>query len=75
MIATSLKMTMLFRAMDCEGEVKNSQYITNILIITNEEVEPDNGVQVIMNNTKKCRVSLLVEGFYSRVVHSINLML
>lgn len=68
--------------MDFEGQVKDGQFIADILISAIETVEPHNIVQVIMDNAKNCRaVGLLVEERYHHIfwipcsVQSLNLML
>jgi len=73
---------MFLKAVDCEGQMKDSQFIANILIEAVELVGPENVVQVITDNATVCRAAgLIVEGKYQHifwtpcVVHSLNLML
>lgn len=81
-IAVSPKGAMFLKAMDCEGQVKDGQFIADILIAAIEQVGARNVVQVITDNAKNCRAAgLLVEERYSHIfwtpcaVHSLNLML
>ena len=61
-IAMSSKGAMFLRAIDCEGQVKDSQFICRILIEVIEMVGSKNVVQVVTDNAKNCRgASALVE--------------
>lgn len=44
---------MFFRAVDCEGQVKDGPFIANILFQAIEEVGLRNVVQLITDNAKK----------------------
>ncbi|KAH9326345.1 hypothetical protein KI387_006523 [Taxus chinensis] len=81
-VAVCPKGAMFLKAIDCEGEVKDAQFIANILIEAIESVGPQNVVQVITDNAKICRAAgLIIEDKYEHifwtpcVVHSLNLML
>jgi hypothetical protein len=81
-IAVSPKGSMFLRAVDCEGEVKDAEFISRILIDSIESVGPDNVVQVITDNAKVCRAAgALVEARYDHIywtpctVHSLNLVM
>ena len=64
-IAQSPKGAMFLKVVDCEGQLKDSQFIGDILIEANELVEPENVVQVIIDNATMCRVAdLIIEGKY-----------
>jgi hypothetical protein len=49
-IVTSPKEAMFLKAKDCSGEVKDSNFIAEILIVATEQVSPTNVVRVITNN-------------------------
>ena len=81
-IAQSPKGSMFLKAVDCEGQLKDSQFIADILIEAIELVGPENVVQVITDNATVCRAAgLIIEGKYQHIfwtpcaVHSLNLML
>ena len=81
-IAQSPHGAMFLKAVDCEGQMKDSQFIADILIEAIELVGPENVVQVITDNATVCRAAgLIVEGKYQHIfwtpcaVHSLNLML
>lgn len=81
-IAVCPKGAMFLKAVDCEGQVKDAQFIANILFESIEAVGPENVVQVITNNAKNCKAAgMLVEARYGHIfwtpcaVHSLNLML
>ena len=81
-IAQIPKWAMFLKAVDCEGEQKDAQFIADILIEAIEFVGVENVVQVIMDNAKVCKAAgLIVEGKYQHIfwtpcaVHSLNLML
>lgn len=81
-ILQSPKGEMFLNAVDCEGQMKDSQFNANILIEEIELVGPENVVQVITDNATVHRaISLSIEGKYKHifwtpcVVHSLNLML
>ena len=60
-----LKGQCFLKSVDCEGQVKDGQFIANILIEAIEQVGPRNVVQVITDNTKNCRAAgLLIEERY-----------
>ena len=78
----SPKGAIFFRAIDCEGQVKDSQFISRIVIEAIEMVDSDNVVQVVRDNAKNCRrASALVESRYDHIfwtpctVHSLNLVM
>ena len=78
----SPKGAMFLKAVDCEGQVKDAQFIANILIECINDIGPQNVVQVITDNAKNCRAAgLLVETQFPHIfwtpcaVHSLNLML
>ena len=82
MIAISPKGAMFLKAIDCEGQVKDSEFISRILIEAIEMVGSENMVEVVTNNAKNCRgVGDLVESRYERIfwtpctVHSLNLIM
>jgi hypothetical protein len=81
-IASSPKGAMFLRAEDCSGEVKDSNFIVEILIVAIEQVGPENVVQVITNNASVCKVvGLIVEGRCHHIfltpciAHNLNLIL
>ncbi|XP_057865649.2 uncharacterized protein LOC131073259 isoform X2 [Cryptomeria japonica] len=81
-LAVYTRGAMFLRAVDCEGQLKDSPFIANILFQAIEQVGPQNVVQVITDNAKNCRAAgLLVEERYKHIfwtpcaVHSLNLML
>lgn len=64
-IAVSLKGEMFLKLVDSEGQVKDAEFISKILIESREMVGANNIVQVIMDIVKNCRVaSALVEERY-----------
>ena len=81
-IAMSPKGTMFFRAIDCGGQVKDSNFISKILIEAIEMVSNENVVQVVTDNAKNCRdAGALVESRYDHIIwtpctiHSLNLVM
>ena len=81
-IATSPKGAMFLKAEDCSGEVKDAQFIADILIKSIEQIGPNKVVQVITNNAPVRKVaSLIVESRYDHIfwipciVHNLNLIL
>ena len=73
---------MFLRAVDCEGQVKDVDFIARLLIESIESMGVDNVVQVITDNAKVCRAaSVLVEAQYDHIfwtpctVHSLNLVM
>ena len=81
-IAQSPKGAMFLKAVDCEGEQKDAQFIADILIEAIEFVGAENVVQVITDNAKVCKATgMIVEGKYQHIfwtpcaVNSLNLML
>ena len=82
MIAVSPKGAMFLKAIGCQGEVKDSKFISNILIEAIDMVGSENVVHVVTNNVKNCRGAVaLVEGRYNHIfwtpctVHSLNLIM
>lgn len=70
------------RAVNCEGEVKDKNFIAKLLGEVIHEVGPQNVVQVITGNASVCSaVGAIIEGIYSKifwtpcVVHTPNLAL
>jgi hypothetical protein len=81
-IAVCPKGPMFLRAVDCEGQVKDANFIAGLLIESIESVGVDNVVQVITDNAKVCRAAgALVEARYDHIfwtpctVHSLNLVM
>ena len=81
-IAVCPKGAMFLRAVDCEGQVKDADFIARLLIESIESVGVDNVVQVITDNAKVCRAAgALVEARYDHIfwtpctVHSLNLVM
>jgi hypothetical protein len=59
-IALSPKGAMFLKAEDCSGEVKDSNFIVDILIVAIEQVGPANVVQLITDNAHVCKVAVNV---------------
>ena len=81
-IATSPKGAMFLKAEDCSGEVKDAQFIVDVIIKSIEQVGPNRVVQVIMDNAPICKATgLIIEGRYDHIfqtpniVHNLNLIL
>ena len=81
-IASSPKGAMFLKAEDCSGEVKDSNFIADILIVAIEHVGPTNVVQVIIDNAPVCKAAgLIVESRYNHIfwtpciAHNLNLIL
>jgi hypothetical protein len=81
-IASSPKGAMFLKAEDCSGEVKDSNFIDDILIAAIEQVGPTNMVQVIIDNALVCKaVDLIVKSRYNHIfwtpciVYNLNLIL
>ena len=60
MIAVCPKGAMFLKVVDCEGQVKDAQFIADILIQCIQDVGPENVVQVITDNAKNCRAAVLL---------------
>ena len=61
-IAVYPKGAMFLKAVDCEGQVKDAQFIANILIQCIQDIGPQNVVQVITDNANNCKAtSMLIE--------------
>jgi hypothetical protein len=80
-IATSPKGAMFLKAKDCSSEVKDAQFIVDILIKAIEQVGPTKVVQVITDNALVCKATgLIVESKYDHIfwtpciVHNLNLI-
>lgn len=78
----SPKGTTFLKAVNYEGEVKDAEFISRILIDSLEAMGSDDFVQVITENAKVCRaVGALVEDrcdhiFWTPcIVHSLNLVM
>ena len=76
------KGAIIFWAVDCEGQVKNANFIAKILIESIESVGVDNVVQVITDNAKTCKAAgVVVEARYGNMfwtpctIHSLNLVM
>ena len=76
------KGAMFLKVVDCEGQVKDSEFISRILIDAIESVDPDNVVQVVTDNAKVCRAAgIIIESRYDHIfwtpctVHSLNLVM
>ena len=81
-IATSPKGAMFLKDEDYSGEVKDSQFIANVLIKAIEQIGPNKVVQVIMDNAPVCKAAgLIVESRFDNIfwtpciVHNLNLIL
>ena len=67
-IAISTKGAMFLKAKDYPGEVKDAQFIVDILIKAIEQIGPSKVVQVITDNALVCKASgLIVESRYDHV--------
>ena len=82
LIASSPAGAMFLRAEDCSGEIKDSNFIAEVLISAIEQVGPSNVVQVITDNALVCKAAgLIVESRYNHIfwtpciVHNLNLIL
>eukprot|EP01018_Ginkgo_biloba_P039022 Gb_40496 [translate_table: standard] len=76
------KGSMFLNAVNCNGELKDTTFIVNILIDAIESAGPLNVVQVITDNARVCKVAgLLVEARCDNIfwtpcaIHSLNLIL
>ena len=81
-IATSPKGAMFLKAEDCSGEVKDAQFIADILIKSIEQIGPNKVVQVVTDNAPVCKAAgLIVESRFDHIfwtpciVHNLNLIL
>eukprot|EP00253_Pinus_taeda_P014411 PITA_14411 len=81
-IATSPKGAMFIKAEDYSGEVKDAQFIADVIIKAIEQIGPNKVVQVITENAPVCNaVGLIIEGRYDHIfwtpciVHNLNLIL
>jgi hypothetical protein len=59
-IATSPKGAMFLRAEDCSGEVKDAQFIADILIKSIEQIGPNKVVLVVTDNAPVCKATGLI---------------
>ena len=73
---------MLIKVEDCSGELKDAQFIADILIKSIEQIGPCKVVQVITDNAPVCTATgLIVESKYDHIfwtpciVHNLNLIL
>jgi hypothetical protein len=80
-IATSPKGAMFLKAEDYSREVKDAQFIDDILIKAIEKIGPTKGVQVIMDKVVICKATnLIVESRYDYIfwtpciVHNLNML-
>ena len=81
-IATSPKGAMFLKAEDCSGEVKDAQFIADILIKSIEQIGPNKVVQVVTDNAPVCKAAgLIVESRFDHIfwtpciVYNLNLIL
>eukprot|EP00253_Pinus_taeda_P018744 PITA_18744 len=81
-IATSPKGAMFIKVEDCSGEMKDAQFIANVIIKAIEQIGPNRVVQVITNNAPVCKAAgLVIKGRYDHIfwtpciVHNLNLIL
>ena len=81
-IATSPKGTMFLKAKDSSGDVKDAQFIVDVIIKSIEQVGPNKVVQVITDNAPVCKAAgLIIEGRYDHIfwtpciVHNLYLIL
>ena len=81
-IANSPKGAIFIRAEDCSGEMKDAQFIADILIKFINQIGPSKVVQVIIDNAPVCNAAgLIVESRYDHIlwtpyiVHNLNLIL
>ena len=59
---------MFLKAVDCEGQVKDAEFISCILIDAIESVGLDNVVQVVTDNAKVCRAAgIIIESRYDHI--------
>lgn len=79
LIASSPAGAMFLRAEDCSSEIKDNNFIAEVLISAIEQVGPSNVVQVITDNAHVCKAAgLIVEGRYNHIfwilciVHNLN---
>ena len=70
------------KALDCEGQAKDANFIVQLLIESIESVGVDNVVQAVTENAKVCKFAgALVEARYEHIfwtpctVHSLNLVM
>ncbi|CAM8925350.1 unnamed protein product [Rhodiola kirilowii] len=73
---------MFIKAVNCDGEVKDKEFIANLLREVIDEVGHQNVVQVITDNANNCKgAGEIIEGIYPHiywtpcVVHTLNLAL
>ena len=81
-IATSPKGATFIKVEDRSGEVKDAQFIANVLIKAIEQIGPNKVMQVITDNAPVCKVAgLIVESRFDNsfwtpcIVHNLNLIL
>eukprot|EP00253_Pinus_taeda_P002383 PITA_02383 len=81
-IATSPKGAMSIKAEDCSGEVKDAQFIVDVIIKAIEQIGPNRVVQVITDNAPVCKAtSLIIKGRYDHIfwtpciVRNLNMIL
>ena len=81
-IATSPKGAMFLKVQDCSGEVKDDQFITEVLINSIEQIGLNKVVQVLTDNAPVCKAAgLIVENRYDHIfwtpciVHNLNFIL
>eukprot|EP00253_Pinus_taeda_P032307 PITA_32307 len=81
-ITTSPKGAMFIKAEDCSREVKDVQFIADVIVKAIKQIGPNRVVQVIADNAPVCKVAgLIIEGRYDNIfwtpyiVHNLNLIL
>ena len=81
-IATSPKGAMFIKIEDCSGELKDAQFIANVLATAIDQIGSNKVVQVIMDNALVYKVaSLIIESRYEHIFwtpcifHNLNLIL
>ncbi|GAU49563.1 hypothetical protein TSUD_191890 [Trifolium subterraneum] len=81
-MATSTAGPIFLKAIDCTGEVKDRNYIANLILSAIDEVGAQNVVQVITDNAPVCKAAgSIVENMHPHifwtpcVVHTLNLAL
>ena len=68
LIASSPAGAMFLRVEDCSAEIKDINFIAEVLISAIEQVGPSNVVQVITNNALVCNAAgLIVESRYNHI--------
>ena len=73
---------MFIKAEDCSRELKDAQFIANVLATYIDQIGPNKVVQVITDNAPVCKAAgLIIESRYEHIfwtpciVHNLNLIL